>query len=385
MLRAVPASGNSMNAPSPTDPEWNQLAFRRREAPIAARYSPGWPAWAWTVLAALATAWLQLRGAETGPGPMQVALAAGLVLAIVAGAWTVGYAVFRASGRAELVGPIAMALVATLAIGWPFARAAFLDNSRPEEAAELIGALRSAESGLPDIAHGSETDAAYVDRLVAEQLEGFDDLVALRYYAGGEPRKRVDALRVFQRDRVTPLIRYQLAFNRLERTGNGSLTEVVARMPQLRTDTADFLAAGDALRAAWKPLSADFDRQLAAASFAPELRSALRREFDKNLAPRVAPFDALVAANAQVVHVDLEFAEFLAARKRHWQEPPGGGLLADSQALLDQLESHRARGLQARRNAKIAFAALRDAELVIVRRQHPDKIVVNEEDFPLMR
>jgi hypothetical protein len=372
-----------MNQAPPTDPEWNRLDFRRRQAPVATPYFPGWIAIALTAVLALATAWLWRGGVEGGAGLGHDALAAGIAVAIFAVAWAAGYGVFRASGRSELVGPITMTLLAVAALAWPFAQAAWLDRGRPEEIGELIGALRASEENGGAV--GRQTDAAQAPAEVEAQLQEFDRLAGLRHYAAGAPKQRLAALRAFQQARLAPLIRYQIAFNRINQASEGSFTTLVANLPKLRAATAEFVAASEALRTAWKDVPALLDRQLAAAPFeAAQLRD-LRLEYEQDMGVLEAPIVAVADANAQYARVQLETIEFLADKRGQWQERPDGGLLARSQAMLTSFETQRSRTLHARRNSSIAVEALREVEIEVVRRVSPGKQVTRKDDYYQLR
>jgi hypothetical protein len=314
---------------------------------------------------------------------MQVVIAVGVAAATFAFAWIVGWGVFCLSGRSELVGPIAMTLVAAAGLAWPFAQQAWLDRGRPEEIGELIGALRQSEEN--GAAVGRESDAARAHDEVEAQLQEFDRLAGLRHYGAGAPQQRLAALRAFQQARLAPLIRYQIAFNRLNQAGTGSFTTLVDHLPQLRAATTDFVAASADLGTDWKQLPARFDRQLAAGAFDEAQRGALRQEYEENMAPLEAPIVALADANVQYARVQLETIEFLADRRKLWQERPGGGLLAKSEAMLTRFETQRALTLHARRNSAMAVDALREVEIEVVRRLSPGKQVTRRNDYYELR
>jgi hypothetical protein len=367
--------------PPPEEPQWTGLAFREGVAPPPAPYAVDRHVLTWSALAAMLAAWLWVRDVHPEMGLLAWLAVAGVAVALFAAAGALGYAAFRLGRRREFIGPATMVLAASAAIAIPFAHAQWRDHQRPGEDVELIEVMRESEAGLAAIAHGTETDAGYADRLLVVTLRPYERLYDLRHYRQGPPLARLEALHAFHVAYAAPLIDYQVAANRWEAAGGKAGDDIAARLDGFRAETAVFLAAGDALRARWKDLPAQFERHLASAPFDAKLAAALRAEYAAGIAPIVAPLDQLVVANAQVARANLEIAEVLAANRGHWTRRADGGIDFDSQGLLERVQDLRARSLHACRNARIAYDRLADAELANRRRIEPGRVIVRDEDF----
>jgi hypothetical protein len=340
-----------------------RLQFRRRAPEAASKFDPGWLGIAWTVLCAVAAiAWrIHAAGDELGPGELGRATGSGI--AVYVAAWGIGWLAWRVAGRNDFAGAAAMMIVATIVVASPFAQHAMRDDGS-EELAQVIGAMRASDTGFDAVGRGSEVDPDYVPKLVLIQLHEFDRLAALPRYADPAAKARLAAIRDFQQIRAATLVTYLVSMNRLEATGapGPKIALEPASIERLRTETAQFITAGETLRETWASMPALFAKQLGAAPFTETQRQGLQREFDETYAGEIAPLQALVQANAASVTAELALVDALAKARGHWEIDAAGTVLADSDALLMRLQVLQSQLMRAQRDAKLSIEQFRELE-----------------------